>query len=333
MVKQPPLLSRQIPGGQTPKPNENNNWGSASIFQMLQNQAYIGNMVQGKRQVVSFKTKKRRAIDPENWIVVEGTHEPIIDRELWDRVQKRIEGGHYVKRRLVDNELSLFAGVLRCADCGSIMAASSTHANGQTTGRDRCTRYVNNGKTACSIHFVKEDTLSAFVLNDIRLHAQLANAERERITAQLVNCMNQSQGREVHALEREMREAQNRLLTIASNLKSLYEDKCLGKLTDSAFQSLMAGFTSEQSTLEQKLEGLREQFNNRDCTENEIGKWLQLISQYMEITELDRPTVMELVDSITISEASRESGKRTQEITIQYRFIGNLAGSAKEDIA
>lgn len=53
----------------------------------------------------------------------------------------------------------------------------------------------------------------------------------------------------------------------------------------------------------------------------------------MEIKELDRQTVMELIESITISEATKETGKRTQEITIQYRFIGNLLADAKEDIA
>ena len=63
------------------------------------------------------------------------------------------------------------------------------------------------------------------------------------------------------------------------------------------------------------------------------SKWLRLISQYMEIKELDRQTVMELIENITISEGNHENGKRTQEITIQYRFIGNLLDYAKEDIA
>lgn len=130
-----------------------------------------------------------------------------------------------------------------------------------------------------------------------------------------------------------MREAQHRLLAIATALKNLYEDKCLGKLPEGVFQSLMAGFTSEQSTLENKLHDLREQLDSRKCTENEIGKWLRLISQHMEIKELDRQTVMELIESVTISEANHESSKRIQEITIQYRFIGNLLDYTKEDIA
>lgn len=330
----PRFYHAKYAGGQTPKPNENNNWGSTSVLQMLKNQAYIGNMVQGKRQVSSFKTKKRRNVDPEDWITVEGTHEPIIDRELWDRVQKRLNSkGHHVQRKHADKKLSLFAGVLRCADCGSIMAYSTKRLKDSTVGTYRCTRYVNNGKTACSTHYIQEDCLVAFVLNDIRLHAKLANAERERITRQLMYNLNQSQGQETRTLEKQKREDENRLTAIAANIKSLYEDKCLGKLPENIFQTLLLDFIAEQSCLEDKLQTLRQQLNSQECTENEIGKWLRLIAQYMEIKELDRQTVMELIESITISEASKETGKRTQEITIQYRFIGNLLTDAKEDIA
>ncbi len=330
----PRFYHAKYAGGQTPKPNENNNWGSTSILQILKNQVYIGDMVQGKRQVVSFKTKKRRDVDPENWIRVEGTHEPIIDRELWDRVQKRLNSkGHRVQRRHLDHELSLFAGVLHCADCGSILAYSTRQLKSSTTGVYRCTRYVNNGKTACSAHYIQEDTLTAFVLNDIKLHARLAASDRERIIRQLVASLSQSQGQEGHALEKQLSEAQNRLIAITGNMKSLYEDKCLGKLPENIFQNLLSGYITEQKGLEDKLHHLRQQLSDRECTENDIGKWLRLISQYMEIKELDRPIVMELIDSITISEGSRESGKRTQEITIQYRFIGNLLVDAKEDIA
>lgn len=150
-------------------------------------------MVQRKRQVASFKTKKRLNVDPENWIIVEGTHEPIIDRELWDRAQKRLTSkGHHVQRKREDKELSLFAGVLHCADCGLNLAYTTKYLKNSTVGIYRCTRYVNNGKSACSAHYIQEDSLVAFVLNDIRIHAKLANAERERITRQLMSNLNQS---------------------------------------------------------------------------------------------------------------------------------------------
>ncbi|MHB8962236.1 MAG: recombinase family protein [Saccharofermentanales bacterium] len=331
----PRFYNSKFPGGQTPRPEENNNWGGRTVMQMLINQAYIGNMVQGKRQVISFKTKKRRVIEPENWIVVEGTHEPIIDRETWDRVQKRINGpGHHVQRKRADKTLSLFAGVLHCADCGTTLAyTTKSRKEGPPVGAYRCSRYCNNGETACTQHYVQENTLITFVLNDIRIHAKLANAERKRIADQLVATLNHSHEKETRGLELQKREADNRLAVISSNIKSLYEDKCLGKLPESIFKNLLSGYILEQTDLEDKLQTIQQQLNNRECSEPEIERWLQLIGQYMEIRDLDRPTVMELIESITISEASKATGKRTQEITIQYRFIGNLLASTKEDIA
>ena len=251
----PRFYNSKFPGGQTPRPDENNNWGSRTVIQMLTNQAYIGNMVQGKRQVISFKTKKLRVIEPENWIVVEGTHEPIIDRETWDRVQKRIEGpGHHVQRKRADKTLSLFAGVLHCADCGTTLAyTTKSRKDGPPAGAYRCSRYCNNGETACTQYYIQENTLKTFVLNDVRIHAKLANAERKRIADQLVATLNHSQEQETRGLELQKREAENRLKTISTNIKSLYEDKCLGKLPENIFQDLLSGYIVEQTELEDKL--------------------------------------------------------------------------------
>ncbi len=331
----PRYYNSKFPGGQTPRPDENNNWGSATILLILRNQVYIGNMVQGKRQVVSFKTKKRRCVDPEDWIVVENTHEPLIDREVWDRVQIRLKSrSHLIKRRKSDKQLSLFSGVLRCADCGSLLIyQTKSRKVGPPANVYRCTRYSNNGETACTQHYIQENTLKAFILNDIRIHARLAVAERERITGQLVNTLNQSQNKASAHLETQLREATNRLTAVETTIKSLYEDKCLGKLPENIFQNLLSGYVREQAELEEKQQMIDQHLHTQKCSEAEIDRWLQLIGQFMEIEDLDRPTVMELIESITISEASKTTGKRTQEITIKYRFIGNLLAETKKDIA
>ena len=108
-------------GRTNPLSEQRNVWGSATVLQLLRNQVYIGNMVQGKRQVVSFKTKKVRKIDPEEWIVVENTHQPLIDRELWDRAHKRLSNKSRT-RATKKETIGLFAGILKCADCGSPLA-------------------------------------------------------------------------------------------------------------------------------------------------------------------------------------------------------------------
>ena len=95
--------------------NESMTWNSNTVMQLLKNQVYIGNMAQGKRRVVSFKTKNRAIVPEEDWIIVENTHEALVGKDIWARVQKRIASGKS-PRVTRSGEISLFAGVARCAD-------------------------------------------------------------------------------------------------------------------------------------------------------------------------------------------------------------------------
>lgn len=321
-------------GRVNPLSKEKNYWNSTTVNQLMKNQVYIGHMVQGKRQVVSFKTKRRSSIDPEDWIIVENTHEPIISRDIWDRVQKRFTTrGHHEQRVRRTGELSLFSGILRCVDCGTKLAYSDRKLKDSVIGVYKCNKYTCNGKTACTPHYMQENVLTSFVINDIRLHARLATAERERIARDLSKAMSQNEDATARQMTIRQREIETRLAVIASNIKHLYEDKCTGKLPEDVFQSLLLDYTGEQKELSSKLEQNRRALDRQQCTERDITDWLNLIAGYMELTTLDRITVMELIESIEIGEGKRENGRREQEISIRYRFIGNLLDNAKEDIA
>ena len=126
-------------GRMNPLASEKNVWGSATVLQLLRNQVYLGNMVQGKRQVISFKTKKLRQVDPEDWIVVEGTHEPLVDRALWDRVHERLSTKRKV-RKIKKDTVGLFAGKVVCADCKSPLAYMRKQLKDSEKGVYRCSR-------------------------------------------------------------------------------------------------------------------------------------------------------------------------------------------------
>ena len=289
-------------------------------------------MVQGKRQVVSFKTKKVRRIDPEEWIVVENTHQPLIDRELWDRAHKRLSNKNRT-RETKKETIGLFAGILKCADCGSPLAYMRKQLKTAEKGVYRCSRYNNNGGKACTTHYIDENDICEFVLTDIRLHAKLATAEREQLATRLLSSMRQNQSGESKAIRAKIREIENRISSITSNLKSLYEDKCAGKIPEAVFISLMGDFTKEQAEHEERLPQLRREFDNIQELTGEIEDWLSLVSSYMELDRLDRNIVTGLIESITVSERVKKDGKQIQELEIEYRFIGNLLQNTKEDIA
>lgn len=107
----------------------------------------------------------------------------------------------------------------------------------------------------------------------------------------------------------------------------------MGKIPENIFQNLLPDYSKEQAELDERLHKLWKQLDDATCTEKGVSDWLSLIAQYMEVKELDRAAVMELIESITIHETVQSNGKRVQEVSIPYRFIGNLLANAKEDVA
>lgn len=320
-------------GRTNPLTEEKNVWGSATITQLLKNQVYIGNMVQGKRQVVSFKTKKMRTVPPENWIVVENTHTPLIEMSLWERVQKRLSNPNKKIRRTKIDTVGLFSGLVKCSDCGMPLAYMRRQLKEREKGVYRCSRYNNNGITACTSHYIDEEYISAFVLNDIRTYAHLATAQREELAEKMYKALKKSNSSEIGNIKSKIKTTENRLFEINDRIKNLYEDKCLGKIPEDIAINLMRDFTVEKADLEKSLPELKNKLVNMNETVGSINEWLDMISAYENITELDRETVCGLVESITVFEKDRSTTPVTQEIKIEYRFIKNLLQNEKEDIA
>lgn len=319
-------------GRANPLSEQKNVWGSATVLQLLRNQVYLGHMVQGKREVISFKTQKVRQIPREDWIVVENTHEPIVERTLWDRAHSRMKTHGRVQ--VTKNEtIGLYAGVLRCADCGSPLAYMRKSLKSSEKGVYRCSRYNNNGGRACTPHYIDEEVINEFVLHDIRLHALLAQTQKERVANQLLLSMKSAQKSEMNVLRKKIRDAESRVATINTALKNLYDDKCTGKIPEAVFLTLMAEYSSEQAALEGSLPALQKELDGIQETSGSIDDWLALVSGYANLETLDRATVVGLVESITVSERTKTNGKQRQELKIAYRFIGNLLDETKEDIA
>jgi len=92
-------------------------WNSSTICKVLTQQEYLGDVINFKTYSKSYKDKKRRENAKENQMVFEGVHEPIIDREIWDRVQQK--RGKVRTRKKQTGEKNMFSGLLVCATCGS----------------------------------------------------------------------------------------------------------------------------------------------------------------------------------------------------------------------
>ncbi|MCL2298810.1 MAG: recombinase family protein, partial [Firmicutes bacterium] len=131
-------------------------WNQITVRDMLCNEAYIGSIVQGKQGTMSYKNKRTVRKPEEEWIRVEGMHEPIIDRTTWD-LCREIEEKNYRPRTTKNGEVTLFSGLLVCADCGSHMIhrpCVATRKNGKKVSYKAylCGNYSRSGKLACTTH-------------------------------------------------------------------------------------------------------------------------------------------------------------------------------------
>jgi len=306
-------------------------WGSTTIMQLLKNQVYIGNMVQGKRKVSSFKTKKRLVATPDDWIIVENTHEAIIDGYTWDCAQQRISG----RKNSASNgnakingggEINIFSGMMRCADCGAAMIFNrKVRKNGEEKKFYRCSRYVNNGSNSCTTHTIDVEVLDAVILHDIRHHAKTAIQDERRLLDRLMVFSDETSKTENAAKEKVLRDTDSRIAFIENAGKKLFEEKIIGNVPDSLFKRMLNDYEREIAELNDKATLLRRQIQDDRSSRADIQRWINLMKECASINELDRATAYQLIDHVSVHEQSDDCGIRTQTVDINYNFVGCIS--------
>jgi len=137
-------------------------WEPSAVAAILENVAYIGCTESFKSTRLGFKSKKRIPTAKEMRAYIENAHTPIIDREVWDKVQMIREN----KRRPTKSGItSMFSGLLYCADCGAKLSLAT--ANGYT--HFRCSQYKRTSRTQnCTQHYIREEVLYRLVLKQLQ---------------------------------------------------------------------------------------------------------------------------------------------------------------------
>ena len=265
------------------------------------------------------------------WVVVEDTHEPIIDRLTWDSVQRRLDStghahsNHTIKVNSTD-EVDTFSGIIRCADCGAAMAFNrKVEKSGVVRRFYRCSRYANSGSKSCSMHTIDADTLENIILADIQYYAQTAISDEKKLYDRLLSFSGQECKNEKAAQEKALRDATNRISFIQDASKRLFEEKITGNVPDSLFKNMLSDYEQEINTLEKKTENIRWQLHDQESSEVNVQKWMELIKDCVSIDRLDRATAFQLIDNVAVHEQTDESGHKSQSIQVKYNFVGCLS--------
>ena len=306
----------------------NHQWADATIKVIIHNEVYIGNMVQGRFGKLSYKSKKLVSKPKDEWIRVEGTHEPLISREVWDTVVSIGENG-IRKRETSDGIKSIFVGLLYCADCGFKMRNNVerfTYKDGRS-GRYSsfiCGNYGRSGKSACTVHTIYENALHEIVLRDIREKARYVTYDRESLMERIVRMKDKEQNSRLASWEQELKVTAARVRELEKLMESLYKDKYDGVIPASVFQTLMQRYETDRAQKAAAIPDLEHKVQEQRMKQNDASRWANLIQKYSELTELDETILLELVERIEIGETQVQNGIRFRDVKVFYRYVGNV---------
>ena len=280
-------------------------WSSERISEMLQNETYIGNMVQGRTIKISYKSRKYLKQDRENWVVVEGTHEPLVDNETFQKVRMLVNSRRHTRSRTYD---FLLKGLIFCHECGYPLAVlNRKNAAGEDVLYFVCRTYQRFTKAGvCTCHSIKEKTVTDAVIAKAREVCEACLNPRE-LLPMAQEAVEQAQ--KENAPENEMQAIQNKIDSLTANLDKMYMDRLSGLLAETDFERIYQRVKMERAVLEDKLKALEAQ---KECPVSTEDRARALVQKYMDSAFTSRELLVSLIQRVELTEE--------KQIIIKFRF-------------
>ena len=302
-------------------------WGSSTICNILEKREYLGHTINFKTRK-HFKDKKSHYVPEDEWTIFENTHEPIIDQQTFDLVQK-IRGN---VRRYPDGwgEAAPLTGLLYCADCGGKMYVHRTN-NGKRISQYTCSQYskVPVGKLCTTQHRINEDVVLSLVSEMLKAIAEYAKHDRAEFVRVVQEAQSSQQTAEVKKQRTRLATAKQRVSELEVLLCKIYEDNILGKLSDSRYATLDAQYEKEQSELTVEISDLEKAIKSYEKHEKDADRFIALIDKYENFDKLTIAMLNEFIEKILVHERDRkDSIQTTQEVEIYFNFVGRFVPPA-----
>lgn len=279
--------------------NNSSYWSYSTIHRILQNEMYLGNMVQGRKY--QQMRGKNQAKQPEDWIIVPGTHDAIIDKNTWEKTQDLLNR----RTRSLDltSNTSILAGFLKCGDCGRALVKK----NNSSGICYYCGSYVRSGRYACTPHKISYETLEHILLEDLNAILHNVNSLEEIIINQKSERLDikPEHGNEKKRILAEL----NRIKRLK---KSVYEDYREELLSKEEFTAYRQDYTFKEELLKKQIKSMESQEPVKELPDILSLPWVKHMLEYREVEHLDREIVISMLHEIKIYQ--------NNNIKVVYRF-------------
>ena len=286
-------------------------WCNTTIKKILQNRLYTGDMIQNRRSRLSYKYRKIICNPKENWIIVENTHEAIIDSETFNKVQIAMK--ERTKPMKSTGVVHNFSGKVFCLECKRYMRKKNSKlheylvCSNNRDGYDDC---INKSS-------IRYDVLENIVLDAINKKIEkyydevsLSKIETKNKKSRFID--------KIKSLENQKLEAIKKVSETRKYLKSLYEDKVNGIITAQQFKELVSDYNSNESIYNDQIKSIDNEiefYKKKEIATNDNKK---IFSKYKTLESLNRVIIDEFIDKIYIGKLNEETN--TRDIQIKWNF-------------
>lgn len=297
-------------------------WCKTTIAKILSQQEYCGDIINFKTYSKNFKNKTRIENPVENWKVFKDVHEPIIERKIWETVQKLVAR---TKRRAPKKENArkhIFSGLIRCADCGTNMRYHTNTVN-KEIHYFSCGNYVKDTRGDCQArHYIRADALEQIVMFELKRLAILLRKDENILAEILEKKTNKDIEAERKLIETELQKSVVRQQTVATLYEKLYEDNAMGKVSDEWFMQLSHKYEVERVELKSRIAEYRTKLSSMSSMQQSKDAFLSSVRKFLEMETLTAPLIHELIDYIDVYESEGKGKNKTQRVVIHYNFVG-----------
>ena len=303
------------------------NWCNDTVASILSKQEYIGDTINFRTTRKSFKNKKKIERDPSEWKVFKNTHPAIISEEDFNLVQELRKNKRRPNKTGI---ISMFSGVVYCADCGKKMYYSATNNYKHQQANFFCSSFRKDTDT-CSMHYIREKVIYDLVLEDMkRVFFFVTAYEKEFAQMQLDNFSVEKE-KELSSRKRELEKSKKRIKEIDTLIQKLYEDNALGKLPDERYATMSISLETEQKELKENVPRIEEELNSETNEIDNLQTFIGKVKKVTQPTEHTPELVHEFIEKIVVSAPTKINGKRYQQVDIYYNGVGVIKQPTAEE--
>ena len=298
------LNSSNIPTVNKSRYNKETFWENKTVKNILKNKVYIGTTVQNKRSRISYKNRKIRPNSEEKWIIVENTHEPIIDKKVFDAVQKMVIVQNY--NRNEKKNMFLLDGLLFCYECKHKIGV-----RGKKNGNYYmvCNNYRRNSKLKlCTSHGFSYSNLEDTIINYMKNLFQKIDSEKVELEVK--------RGMTKYDYGKILQKLENEIKLINNNIDQMYVDKLNNKISEEMYERLLEKFRDEIRQKEDEYIEIKQQ--KEDAKQDDTEKIKSVVQDYLSLSKPTSEIMKVIVNRIEIHQ------DKQVDLYFNFKQLNNL---------